>query len=74
MSEKHDIEVRLLSLALTFVHGKLTTFRYPFTSSVHAPKKNKNLKDVEFLGALVFGKKSAVENITKKFKLYTKSN
>ena len=36
--------------------------------------KNKNLKDVEFLGALVFGKKSAVENITKKFKLYTKSN
>ena len=31
--------------------------------------KDKNLDDLEFLGVLVYGKKSAIENITKQFKL-----
>tara|TARA_Y100000310_G_scaffold336165_1_gene420005 strand:- start:254 stop:613 length:360 start_codon:yes stop_codon:yes gene_type:complete len=31
--------------------------------------KGKNLKDIEYLGALVFGKRSVVEKLTEKFKL-----
>ena len=31
--------------------------------------KGKKLKDVEYLGALIFGKKSVVEKLTDKFKL-----
>lgn len=32
--------------------------------------KNKNLKEIDYLGVLIFGKKKVVEKITKKFKLY----
>ncbi|MBI2148069.1 DUF2000 family protein [Candidatus Woesearchaeota archaeon] len=32
--------------------------------------QNKNLNDVEYLGALIFGEKADVEKITKNFKLY----
>ena len=32
--------------------------------------KNKNLKEVEYLGVLIFGKKSLVEKLTEKFILY----
>ncbi len=37
---------------------------------VIAAAKSKNLEDVEFLGVLVFGKKSEVEALTKHFELY----
>ncbi len=33
--------------------------------------KNKNLEDVEYLGVLIFGKKTLVEEVTKKYKLYS---
>jgi lysyl-tRNA synthetase class 2 len=32
--------------------------------------KNKNLKEIDYLGVLIFGKKKTVDKITKKFELY----
>lgn len=37
---------------------------------VMAAAKSKNLKDVEYLGVLVFGKKTEVEKLTENFELY----
>ena len=38
---------------------------------VIAAIKEKNISDVEFLGVLIFGKKTEVEKLTKQLKLYS---
>jgi hypothetical protein len=38
---------------------------------VIAITKEKALKDVDFLGILIFGKKKAVDKLTKEYKLYS---
>ena len=41
------------------------------TKRVGKPIENKNLEDIEYLGVLIFGKKSEVESITRSLKLYS---